>query len=150
MRQRYRAGTGKPQAPTPPAYPTASQFVTHGLPPGDLSGERTNKNTQAVSYLPVGGSGPARPAIPDDFNRAHVAAFNAVYMQQRVVMSEYQDLSYPVSSRDLLVPPVIGPNNKYLLANQSPTSIDPRLYRLRTFTQIQQPTTSTHQGDFID
>jgi hypothetical protein len=118
-----------------------------------MSGERATKNNVAIPYHPIGGSGDYHSPIPDDFARPHVAPFNAQYMQSQVVTDDWQTKSYPKSSRDLVVPPVLGPNFEYLQSNLSPTSIDPRYYRLRTYQRVDntgQSTKTTGLGDFID
>lgn len=134
-------------------YPTVSQSAPHGLAPMSMSGEVTTRDNNPIMYTPCGGSGNFYAPVPDDFARPHVAPFNAMYMQNRTTIDQYQDMTYPKSSRDLVVPPVIGGKNLPLDSRVSPTSIDPRLYRLRTYMQVGPDGTakkSNGTGDFID
>lgn len=111
--------------------------VQHGIDPASMSGETTTRNNVPVPYRPCGGSGDFHSPIPDDFRRPHAAAFNARYMQNQVMhRDEWQNMAYPKSSRDLIVPPVLGSSQVGLQSRQSPTSIDPRYYRLRTYTIV--------------
>lgn len=136
------------------AYPTVSQFAPHGVDPMSLSGEHATKDNRPIPYQPIGGSGSFYAPIPDDFGRPHVAPFNAEYFQNQTVKDDWQIMSYPKTSRDLIVPPVLGSSFEYLQSRQSPTSIDPRYYRLRTYQQVGntpgQSTTKTGLEDFID
>lgn len=118
-------------------YPTVSEQAPHGLAPMSMSGEITTRNNVLVPYHPVGGSGDFHSPIPDDFARPHIAPFNAVYMQNQVFHKDnWQNEAYPKSGRDLIVPPVLGSSQEFLQSRQSPTSIDPRYYRLRTYTIV--------------
>jgi hypothetical protein len=111
--------------------------VQHGIDPASMSGEVTTRNNVPIPYRPCGGSGDFHSPIPDDFRRPHVAPFNAQYMQNQVNhRDDWQNMAYPKSSRELIVPPVLGSSQEFLQSRQSPTSIDPRYYRLRTYTIV--------------
>ncbi len=134
-------------------YPTTSQSAPHGLAAMSMAGETANKDTRAIPYQPINGSGSYYAPIPDDFARPHVAPFTAEYFQNHVTISQWQVMSYPKTSRDLIVPPVLGSDFAYLQSKQSPTMIDPRYYRLRTYQQVDKQgnsQTKTGLGDFID